>query len=713
MKPQLVIDFISLMKNPIFTEFEMFGKRKPIQMKIPEVLDIPDDYFDGEYWKMTSLKLLSEEVINECVLQIYKNINHCYCFCDDIGKTYHLLFNETFCKKKNSEEKNEKEKLEVNQEEKIKINIPSCNLELDKYDTNDNKYRKRIILVNATSTYIKINKVGINLSEFIKDFNGSSYQLSVYNLQKRIIVTKMLEISKPNESFENIYNNNSSLFNNFIKDFKDALKDEKEFEIKFSNLYNNYKNTIYPKYFLNISRKKIENELNNEKYIDFFYNMLIFKIYSEHIKGSEKNFKTVSSFMTFLNEKIESLKNDENLKIYQKILLIEQYGHILNKMTPDSFLKSDINYYIMDKIEKNSILDIVKKFFNDYINSLNEDSNIFFKLLEIDSGVGYFKEKKIFCFDMTNIEEIKAHLKDIFIETLITYKLKKKICAFIVCKTGAIAINLMEIPNNEKFFFESELKPYEMVEGKDIAAKIIVFLLHEIFGHKKFLYGKEQFITSPFYFYNNNKIYFLDYIRSLSKSNDAIKILSDKSRSDEGTYYELSYGKIGDYFTVEIIDKMDGYGDLLDDINLWINDLDVINDYFKYKYIIVKKNIDTIGAPNSIREKVNYYKNLVVKTKIDVESFYKKIKEENNTLLGKKRNPDNKEYSKNEKELNQKIDFKSNKDNDIEEIDEDVYLDFDSMPYEELIELYYSGKLKGDFLIECHKRISAYEIIPK
>ncbi len=65
-------------------------------------------------------------------------------------------------------------------------------------------------------------------------------------------------------------------------------------------------------------------------------------------------------------------------------------------MTSDSFLKSDINYYIMDKIEKNSILDIVKKFFNDYINSLNEDSNIFFKLLEIDSGVGYFKEKKFF-----------------------------------------------------------------------------------------------------------------------------------------------------------------------------------------------------------------------------------------------------------------------------------------------------------------------------
>ena len=57
----------------------------------------------------------------------------------------------------------------------------------------------------------------------------------------------------------------------------------------------------------------------------------------------------------------------------------------------------------------------------------------------------------------------------------------------------------MEIPNNEKFFFESELKPYEMVEGKDIAAKIIVFLLHEIWSHKKFLYEKEKFIVSPHY----------------------------------------------------------------------------------------------------------------------------------------------------------------------------------------------------------------------
>ena len=46
----------------------------------------------------------------------------------------------------------------------------------------------------------------------------------------------------------------------------------------------------------------------------------------------------------------------------------------------------------------------------------------FFKLLELDSGFGYHKGKIFHCFDMTNIDEIKAHLKDIFIDTLITYK---------------------------------------------------------------------------------------------------------------------------------------------------------------------------------------------------------------------------------------------------------------------------------------------------
>lgn len=271
--------------------------------------------------------------------------------------------------------------------------------------------------------------------------------------------------------------------------------------------------------------KKIEKELDKKEYLYFFYNMIVFRIYNKHIKGSKKSFDTVKSFVGYLKEKTDKIKEVTDLKLYQKILLIEQIGHILNKMNKDSFLKSDINYIIMSKKEENSILDFVEKFFQGYINNLSEDSKIFFKLLELGSRVGYHKGKIFHCFDMTNIDEIKAHLKEIFIDTLITYKANERVCAFIITKTGAAEINLSEIPGYEKLFLEKKLEKYEIAQGKDVAAKIVEFLLHEIYGHKKFLYEKEKFIISPYYFFQDGQYYFLEYKNSASKDPNAIKIL--------------------------------------------------------------------------------------------------------------------------------------------------------------------------------------------
>ena len=117
--------------------------------------------------------------------------------------------------------------------------------------------------------------------------------------------------------------------------------------------------------------------------------MMFFRIYNKHIKGSKKPYNTVKSFALYFKEKTDMIKKDVDLKLYQKIILIEQFGNILKNMAHDSFLKSDINYFIMNKKEENSILDLVEKFFNDYINSITEDSKIFFKLLELDSGIGF------------------------------------------------------------------------------------------------------------------------------------------------------------------------------------------------------------------------------------------------------------------------------------------------------------------------------------
>ena len=342
---------------------------------------------------------------------------------------------------------------EKNPDEKIDIYIPSYNFYLNKYDTNKTKYRKRFILANASFSYITINKIGIKLFELTKDLdqNASSYQLSIYDYKKAQIVTKSLEIPKQKKSFESIYNDNYHIFNKFIKDFNNSLEKEIDFEDKFNKLKEKYKDVIFPDYFLNISKKKIEKELDKQEYIDFFYNMMFFRIYNKHIKGSKKPYNTVKSFALYFKEKTDMIKKDVDLKLYQKIILIEQFGNILKNMAHDSFLKSDINYFIMNKKEENSILDLVEKFFNDYINSLTEDSKIFFKLLELDSGIGFLKGKQFHGFDMTTIDEIKAHLKDIVIDILITYKANKKICDFIITKNGAIAINLSEIPNYQVY----------------------------------------------------------------------------------------------------------------------------------------------------------------------------------------------------------------------------------------------------------------------
>ena len=697
MKARLKIDFITFTKNPFFTNFEIFGQRKSIQIGVSEIIEISDEFFEKENWKMTCLKLISHDIEQQCIFQIYKNYNHCYCFLDMVGKTYQLLFY----------------KLEV-----IKINF--IDFMLEECDNNSNKFRKRIILANFPSQYIKINNIGILLSNFTNDINASSYQLSFYDLAKKLIVTKKLEMPQEVESMESIYKKHSDTFKEFIVEFNNALKNEKNFTDYFYNLINKYNSIIFPKYFLNVSRKKITKEINKEEYFDFFYNMMVLKIYIIHLHHYKKGYKAVSIFVKYLNEKTQKIKNDQNLSIYQKILLINQFGYILDKMSPDNFLKSEIDYFIISKKEENSILDLVVKFFKEYINSLNEDSDIFFKLLELNSGVGYLEGKKFYCFDMTNINEIKEHLEEIFIETLITYKANKETFAFIISKTGAVSINLYNIPEHEKYFLEKKLEENEMAGGKNVAAKIVVFLLHELNGHKKFLYNREESIDSPFHFIENGKIYFLDYLYSESQSQNAVKILAHNNIPDDGTYYELCYGKIGDFYAVEIIDKMNGYGELLNEVNLWVNDLNSLNEYFKYKYIIDQFKITLDKCTKNIKEKIKFYKDEIIKRKLNYEYIFKKEIKTEKTLLGKKRkanNPKRKNDISFEKTLaDENDDNDDNYDNDsFKEKEGNIIFDFDfdSMTYRELTDLCYNGKLKGNLLIECFKRMSAYEIQTK
>lgn len=92
MKARLKIDFIAFTNMPMFKDFEIFGQRQSIQIGVSEIIEISDDYFEKENWKMTCLKLISDDIEHQCIFQIYKKYNHCYCCIDNVGKTYQLLF---------------------------------------------------------------------------------------------------------------------------------------------------------------------------------------------------------------------------------------------------------------------------------------------------------------------------------------------------------------------------------------------------------------------------------------------------------------------------------------------------------------------------------------------------------------------------------------------------------------------------------------------
>ena len=75
---------------------------------------------------------------------------------------------------------------------------------------------------------------------------------------------------------------------------------------------------------------------------------------------------------------------------------------------------------------------------------MTEDSKIFFSILQLNSGIGYYKKNKVYTFDLTNINMVKKYLKSLFPKSLTifnNFKSKSTGRAFYNDLTGGIALN--------------------------------------------------------------------------------------------------------------------------------------------------------------------------------------------------------------------------------------------------------------------------------
>ena len=203
-------------------------------------------------------------------------------------------------------------------------------------------------------------------------------------------------------------------------------------------------------------------------------------------------------------------------------------------MDIESLNKIDIEYYILSECEENSIIDKSKKFFHDFVSKINEESKIFPYLLNIDSGIGYYKSETVYTFDMTNLETIKNHLEELFPNILVFYYLEDISAAKINKNTSCIAINkynLFYVYPNENYIFDKFVENNED-KADDMAINLFILLLHECMGHKKFGFNRSKGISPKKIINEKNNIFELE--RTIDYKDDGKEYILGRKCKNKG-----------------------------------------------------------------------------------------------------------------------------------------------------------------------------------
>ena len=183
-------------------------------------------------------------------------------------------------------------------------------------------------------------------------------------------------------------------------------------------------------------------------------------------------------------------------------------------------------------------MDKVSSFFKDFIDYLTEESQVFLYLLSVDSGCGYYQKQLVYTFDMSNIQMIKEHLNNYFPKIFIFYYLKyNHAFSFTDSDNGTISFNLLL-----KNFNNIKINDYNLDINDNIAFNIVLLLLHEYRGHKKFLFGGNSDLSPRKFVNDYNEIIELKYI-------------GDIVENEKYSEYILCYGKYNGHLIHDLLNE--------------------------------------------------------------------------------------------------------------------------------------------------------------
>ena len=530
-------------------------------------------------------------------------------------------------------------------EDKIELIVDGK--EIKEYDSLD-KF-KRFSLVNIKNYKIKINGTEINLQNYInfKNLENNSYQLSFYDIQQKFIVSKEIKQIQYMD-FLDFYDKHNSGLNNCSLNIDELTKNKDEFSKKSSLLYEDneiFFISITKQLNLNLTEKSVKNIINDCKYLKFIYNYIqlrIFLIFHLFIKGKFEEFVQIYKY---LNDFYKNLENDSDCEIYEKISVLFHFAELFNEVRCcDIFIKSKFHYIKTKKAEDNSTLKLSLEFLEKYINNLNEESPQYFKLIEIDSGVGDYQGSNIFTYDIIDIKALKNHLKEAIPTIFCFYSNdSSNNLAFAFPEFVGICVNEANLFKYcEKFKIDEDCFNMRKYDVKNIAMKLSLDVIHESFGHIKFQIHDEfcfkKLNTTPRKCFENKKLKKLVGVDKPIKDN-TINILTCPAKSDSGNYLESSLGKLPGnmYYTSVYLQELKNIGNLLDHPELFYNkdNLEILQKYVFYKFVYEKKFEKKENRNKDEEDEEKKYKEFNFEDEFEyLNSFY--AKNQNDFMIFKK-----------------------------------------------------------------------------
>ena len=612
--------------------------------------NLPDELFKFNKDKATlSLTLFDPTNEYEFLFNVYKGENEAYIQLDYLFRTVFELImygNKTY-------------------------DISICKKKIEKLDSLGNKYRKRLTLIN-TDNSIVINNKSIRLSEIAhSNYDNMQsltefYQISAIfgnenNGGKNQFIVK--KISKIDDEVNLEILKKKAQFSDFLSDMEDAIKN-KNFFISIHNFKTKY-NDIFkigiPK--LNKDNDYINYLCENNNIIDLepFYVSYLANIIlkNEKLLNNQQLLQLITGR---IKKDFENIHKKNSINSDEKIRIMSVYFCLYKDCDDISHFNSlKIKNYIFSERQDNSIMDKVYKFYFKFIELLTEDSKIFFYLLQLDSGIGFFHKEKVYTFDLANINMVKKHLISLFPQSLTIYNFYKSKehygKAFCEPKTSGIALNEIFLLPNNKYninidYNSNNNKNITEDESDDIAMNIILYTFHEFMGHKKF-HNSEEGTESPKKIVKNNKLIKLKNESEFNKNdkNSEFILISSFKKGDSGHFLEICYDKYKNQTIFKLLISLDNKGKLI-----YMPDLFTKNDEVLKKYVILRiiakeegivfnfdKNMSIDEEINLMCQKIDYEK--YIKEQNDKgEDKHKKIKNFHNKSSKKFGKRNDKDY---------------------------------------------------------------------